>query len=103
MSVYSIPPEDQPASGEPFVPGSTPEAERYDVPEGTQRFANSQDTLPSVDSAETLYLDVDDPDYAYTTAPLNTRGPNDYANLSGTDFTEVDDYIAIPEGDDSGA
>ncbi|UVF61443.1 hypothetical protein SEA_DALANDE_30 [Gordonia phage DalanDe] len=99
MSIYSTPP-DEPASDEPFVPGSTPQADRYDKPEGSQRYAEQETAGPIVESEETLYLDVDDPEYAYTTAPLATRGPHDYANLAGTDFTEEDDYISIPESEE---
>lgn len=99
MSVYSTPP-DEPVSDGPFVPGGQPQADRYDKPEGSQGSSDSQDVLSSVDSTETLYLDVDDPDYAYTTAPLATRGPHDYADLAGTDFTEEDDYIFVPESEE---
>lgn len=99
MSIYSTPPDEPVASG-PFVPGGQPEADRYDKPEGSQANANSQDTLPSVDSTETLYLDVDDPDYAYTTAPLATRGPHDYVQLAGTDYDEEDDYIIVPDSEE---
>ena len=98
MGIYSTPPSDSHAGADPFVPGAAPNAGPYDKPEGSQRYSTSEETLPSISGNETLYLDVDDPEYAYATAPLENEGYREYADLAGTDFDEQDDYIAIPEG-----
>lgn len=101
MSIYSTPPEGQPSS-EPWVPGGTTDAGPYDRPEGSQRYSDSRNTQPNADSTETLYLDVDDPEYAITTAPLEATGPHDYAQLSGVEFDEQDDYVFVPVDPEGG-
>lgn len=97
MSGFSTPPEDQPSpDAGAFVPGGNARAEWYDTPEGSQAIApEDEQTAPSADSNEVLYLNPSDPNYAFSNSPLTPSDPN-YVQLSGTDFDEHDGYITIP-------
>ncbi|AZS07891.1 hypothetical protein SEA_KABOCHA_38 [Gordonia phage Kabocha] len=95
MSGLSTPPPDQTPQGSPYVAGGNQRAEWYDVPEGSQAIEQEPATVPSADSNEVLYLNPDDPDYAFTTSPISPNNQQ-YVQLSGTDFTEQDGFISLP-------
>lgn len=94
MSGFSTPPDGPIPEPGIYVPGSNPQAESYDVPEGSQGQLPDHQVTVSADSSEALIPDPGNPDYAFSSSPLVPGQPG-YVQLSGTDFTEEDGYIVF--------
>ena len=78
-----------------YVPGSSPAASSYDVPQGSQAIKSQDDEVPPAVPNHTIFVDDYDPDYAFSTSPLNPGEPTS-TPLEGSGLDDDDQFVILP-------